>query len=84
MKQREVAEKIGASTGLVGNWAIGKAVPSYEKIAALIEIGFSAQELFGEELGEILVRNSTTAKAMDKEQIKDAVREALADLSKSK
>lgn len=82
LKLREVAEKTGASTSLVGNWNSGKAVPSYEKIAKLIEIGMTAQELFGEELGNLLVKNSATeAKPIDKEQVMSAVREALRDLS---
>ena len=81
LRLREVAEQTGASTSLVGNWNSGKAVPSYEKIARLIEIGMTAQELFGDELGDLLVKNSSKEKPLDKEQVMSAVREALRDLS---
>lgn len=57
LKQREVADKTGASPGLVGNWASGKAVPSYKNIARLIEIGMNAEELFGKELADKLAEN---------------------------
>lgn len=82
LKQREVSEKTGISAGLIGNWASGKAVPSYEKIGRLIEIGMTAQELFGEELGNLLVKNSAIEKRITKSDVMDAVRDALADLSR--
>ena len=57
-KQKDAAAAVGASMGLIGTWASKKAVPSYEKIAKLIELGITAQELFGEEIGSKLVQNS--------------------------
>lgn len=48
MKQKDAATMVGVSIGLVGTWASGKALPSYEKVVKLIECGISAQELFGE------------------------------------
>lgn len=82
LKLREVAEMTGASTSLVGNWNSGSAVPSYEKIGKLIEVGMTAQELFGQELGDLLVKNSSTEKPVTKADVMSAVREALADLSR--
>ncbi len=47
--------------GLIGTWAAKKAVPSYEKMAKLIDVGITAQELFGEELGSKLIENSSVS-----------------------
>lgn len=77
LKQREVAAAIGASTGLIGIWATGRSVPSYEKLAKLIELGMTAQEMFGEELGNLLVKNSNPERPADKSEILAAVKEAL-------
>lgn len=57
-KQKDAAAAVGASMGLIGTWAAKGAVPSYEKIAKLIDLGITAQELFGEELGSKLIQNS--------------------------
>lgn len=81
-KLRDVAQKIGASVGLVGNWNSKVATPSYEKLAKLIELGMTAQEMFGEELGDLLVKNSQQELPASKGEILAAVKEALADLSK--
>lgn len=83
MKQREVAAAVEASLGLIGNWATGRATPSYDKLAKLIELGMTAQEMFGEELGDTLVKNSQPEQQASKGEILAAVKEALADLSKS-
>ena len=80
MKQREAASFVGASMGLIGSWASKKAVPSYEKAAKLIECGITAQELFGEELGCVLVNNSQPLGKLDKSEFKEGVREALVDI----
>lgn len=58
-KQKDAAAAVGASMGLIGTWAAKGAVPSYEKIAKLIDLDITAQELFGEELGNKLVQNSS-------------------------
>ena len=57
-KQKDAVAALGVSTGLVGSWASGTAIPSYDKIVKLIKCGITAQELFGEELGKILIENS--------------------------
>ena len=51
--------------GLIGTWAAKKAVPSYEKMAKLIDVGITAQELFGEELGSKLIENSSVSSVED-------------------
>lgn len=80
LKQKDAAAMIGASMGLIGTWASGKAVPSYEKIAKLIECGISAQELFGEEVAAELMKNSQTVNpnnANFKEGVKEVLKEML-------
>lgn len=57
-KQKDAVAALGVSTGLVGSWASGTAIPSYDKIVKLIKCGITAQELFGEELGKMLIDNS--------------------------
>lgn len=84
LKQREIAEKVGATQGLIGHWAIGRGVPSYEKLGALIELGMTPQEMFGEELGNRLVSNGgASMNRFDKDEILAAVKVALSDLSKA-
>jgi transcriptional regulator with XRE-family HTH domain len=47
-----LAEKLNCSHGLVGMWASGKAVPSYEKCVELLQNGMTVSELFGEEVAK--------------------------------
>ena len=80
-KQREVAAEIGVSPGLVGNWGSKRAVPSYANILKLIEIGMTADELFGPELAKKLKENDPKVeyKAPDFEELKNTVRDILVD-----
>lgn len=80
MKQKDAATAVGASMGLIGTWASKKAVPSYEKMAKLIECGITSQELFGEELGNLLVKNSQSFGMLDNPEFKEGVKEALAEI----
>jgi len=50
---RELAEKIGKTTGFVGQLASGASSVSYDTMLDLVRLGINANELFGEELGEI-------------------------------
>lgn len=58
---RRLFDKGGESR--VGMWSSGDSNPRYESILKLIDLGATAQELFGEELGSKLVQNSTTPSA---------------------
>ena len=79
LKHREIAPRIDASLGLIGSWAAGKAKPGFEKMLRLIEEGITAQELFGEKHGDLLVKNSAKPES-DRGEIMAAVKAALADL----
>ena len=59
---RRLFDKGGESR--VGMWSSGDSNPRYESILKLIDLGATAQELFGEELGSKLVQNSTTIDEM--------------------
>ena len=47
-----LAEKLNCSHGLIGMWASGRAVPSYEKCVELLQNGMTVSELFGEDLAQ--------------------------------
>lgn len=47
-----LAEKLNCSNGLIGMWASGKAVPSYEKCVELLRNGMTVSELFGEDVAK--------------------------------
>ena len=61
LKQKDAAELLKVSKGLVGMWASNEALPSYDKTVRLIVKGITAQELFGDELGSFLLENSKIA-----------------------
>lgn len=82
LKQREIAAGVGSSLGLIGQWATGKGVPSYEKLGGLIELGMTAQEMFGKEMGDLLVRNSQPKERPDKDELREMVKSVLTELAK--
>ncbi len=49
---RELAEKIGKTTGFVGQLASGASSVSYDTMLDLVKLGINANELFGDELGK--------------------------------
>lgn len=75
-----MAELLKKDVSTVGCWCSGKNVPSYTAQLELINLGVTAQELFGEELGTRLMKNGREPAAA-KSEILAAVKEALADLS---
>ncbi len=52
LNYREIAEKLGKTTSLIGQVARGASKLSYENVAKLVEMGITAEELLGEELGK--------------------------------
>ena len=81
LTQREVAKMLGVSPGLVGNWSSGHALPSYQNVLKLIEIGMRADELFGKELARKLYENDQVKAipAPTIDDLKSVIREVLAE-----
>jgi transcriptional regulator with XRE-family HTH domain len=50
---------IDPKSSILSSYEKGRSNPSYEICEKLIPLGASAQELFGKELGDMLVSNST-------------------------
>ena len=61
-------EKGGESR--VGMWKTGDSNPRYESILKLIELGVTAEELFGQPYADILIRNSSVSEPKEKREIK--------------
>ena len=82
MTQYELAEKMGCNQSLVAMWATGRSFATYEKLCQLVELGMTAEELFGKELAERLYRNGDVA-SVDKygsSEFKKGVALAIAEL----
>jgi transcriptional regulator with XRE-family HTH domain len=69
-KYRELAEELGTSTSLVGQVARGKSKFSYENVVKLIELGITAEELLGEELGKEFKKRCYEEYAKENDNIK--------------
>lgn len=87
MTQRELALKMGCSSGLVGAWSSGSGVPSYEKIIKLLLVGMSIEEMFGKDIAEKTQVFSEQTKELpsttDHDRFVAGVKEALAELAKA-
>jgi len=59
-----------------------KSVPSYEKILQLIDLGMTAEELFGKELSDKLKANSFQSSTASQEEFDDQLRDSLSRLLK--
>lgn len=55
--QRDLSEKLGCSQSAIAMWASGRTSPPYAVILQLIELGATADELFGKEYSEKLLKN---------------------------
>lgn len=58
LKNSEAARLIGAAPAMITEWIKGKSLPTYKYLKKLSDIGMTAQEMFGEEIGNKLVQNS--------------------------
>lgn len=63
MKKSEIARCIGAAPAMITDWTKGKNQPSWIYLRNLGKVGMTAQEMFGEEIGNSIVRNSIDIKA---------------------
>ena len=59
LKNSEAARLIGAAPAMITEWIKGKSLPTYKYLKKLSDIGMTAQEMFGEEIGTKLVQNSS-------------------------
>ena len=57
--QKELAKRLNIATSTVGMWCTGKSTPSYDVIVDLIKLGLMSSELFGPEISELLLKNSS-------------------------
>lgn len=57
LKQQEAAELFGVTQATISNWCKGK-TPDFLTVEKLIGHGLTAQELFGDEIGLRLMKNS--------------------------
>ena len=78
LKKSEAARLIGAAPAMMTDWMNGKTQPSRKYLKKLCEAGMTAQEMFGEEAGNTLIRNSVDVKSESAESAKsldsDAIR----------
>ena len=58
LKNSEAARLIGAAPAMITEWIKGKSLPTYKYLKKLSDVGMTAQEMFGEEIGTKLVQNS--------------------------
>ena len=60
MRKADLCRALGIDpqSSLMSSYEKGRSDPSYDKCEKLIRLGITAQELFGEELGKILLENS--------------------------
>jgi len=63
LKQRELAENLGVSVGFVGQLATSKSRVSYDALLKLIDLGITAEEMFGAECSQKLLQNSQEVQA---------------------
>lgn len=75
-------------SSLISAYISGRSRPSFDVVDKLIELGITAEELFGKEHADILIRNSTTInpgafpkKLFDTPEFKEEVAKALAELN---
>lgn len=61
IKQAEVSRLLGTSPAIVTGWVKEKNAPGFFYLQKLAQIGMTAQEMFGEEIGSEMVRNSAVS-----------------------
>jgi transcriptional regulator with XRE-family HTH domain len=58
MDRYGLADKLGVKYSTIGNYCSGASTPNYDTIVNLVNLGITAQELLGKEVGNELVKNS--------------------------
>jgi len=67
----DLAKKIDCSTGLIGMWNSGKSFASFDKCLKLMELGMTAEEMFGTELFRKITLSQNDLPDFKKESDKD-------------
>lgn len=64
MRKADLCRALGmdSTSSLMSSYEKGRSDPSYDKCEKLIRLGITVQELFGDELGNLLLENSLRAK----------------------
>jgi hypothetical protein len=62
LRKSDAARLIGAAPAMMTDWMNGKSQPSRKYLKRLCMAGMTAQEMFGDEAGNELVRNSVDMK----------------------
>ena len=75
----------GVAPAMITEWMKGKSLPAYKYLKKLCDIGMTAKEMFGEESGGTLVKNSTSQtvpipNGFDTPEFREGVAAALADM----
>lgn len=88
LKQQEAADLVGVSQATISNWCKGK-TPDMGMIEKLIGFGITAQEIFGDELGDQLFRNSAVGTVpplgvYSNPQFRESLEELMVDILKKK
>lgn len=58
INKSEVAKQLGAAPAMLTGWINGTNAPGFFYLQKLAKIGMTAQEMFGEEIGDAMVKNS--------------------------
>lgn len=88
IKKSKAAQLIGAAPAMITEWMKGKSSPSYMYIKKLCLAGMTADELFGKEAAEALLKNSKSVESVPKDfseadDFKKAVQDVFFELKKS-
>lgn len=62
LKVLEIAEQTGMNQSTVSCWKTKRSLPDFDKIAKLFEMGMTIHEMFGEKLGDEIVKNTINNK----------------------
>jgi transcriptional regulator with XRE-family HTH domain len=69
--RKELASRTGFKESAVGNWCTCSSTPNYATLAKLASLGMTAQEMFGEKVGNLLVENSSSTDSQSKLKLTD-------------
>lgn len=89
-KQWQLAEKVGVGTSTVGSWCCNRIYPAYDKVAILLELGMTIEELFGPDIAAkvVVTKNAlqerqaayNTRLDFNDPEVKAAMAQALSDI----